>query len=69
MKVFLITYSYHKGKWAGRAEWPKFRIFAESASEARKVFLDNTTKGYGFRLESIEDVTGKPHQIKQRTVF
>ncbi len=40
MKVFLLTYSYHKGKWGGRAVWPIRRMFAESEKEARERLVE-----------------------------
>lgn len=68
MKVFLFHYSYHKGKWSGRSSWPCRRIIAEDLKSAKEIF-GNKRRGAGFRLDKIEDVTGKPHKITQRTVF
>lgn len=69
MKVFLIKFSYHKPKWSGRFSWPDKRIIAESQKEALELFYDSVSRGYGLRLDSIEDVTGKPHKIPSNTVF
>lgn len=68
MKVFLFHYSYHKGKWSGRSKWPVTRIIAENQNQAEEIF-GKKKRGCGFRLEKIEDVTGKPHQILRKTVF
>ena len=68
MKVFLFHYSYHKGKWSGRANWPAKRIIAENLEAAKEIF-GKKRRGSGFRLDRIEDVTGKPHKIPEKTVF
>ncbi len=68
MKVFLFHYSYHKGKWSGRSSWPPKRIIAEDLQTAKEIF-GKKRRGAGFRLDKIEDVTGKPHKIPEKTVF
>lgn len=69
MKVFLIHFSYHKSKWSGRANWPSRLIYAESISGARDKFLLECSRGCGLRIDSIEDVTGKPHKRSTFTYF
>lgn len=70
MKVFLIKYSFHKGKWDGRHFWPVARIFAESEREAKDWLTEHAGGTHcGFRIHSAEDVTGKPHEIPFKTVF
>lgn len=69
MKVFLVHYSYHKSKWSGRANWGPRRILAETEKEAREKVTENASKGCGFRIDYVEDVTGKPHKVPTRTAF
>lgn len=68
MRVFLFHYSYHKGKWSGRAAWPICKIISENLQNAKEKF-GRKKRGCGFRLDKIEDVTGIPHQHKNKTVF
>jgi len=71
MKVFLIKFSYHKGKWGKRCDWGTYRVLAENQKEAVDKFYKevNPSSGCGFRMDSIEEATGKPHEIKFNTVF
>ena len=72
MKVFLFHISYHKSEWKSRSSWYPIRILAENLSEATDKFWKSRklgNKGSGFRLDSIEEVTGRPHEIKPKTSF
>lgn len=69
MRVFLVYYSYHKSEWSGRCNWGPRRIFAETEKEACEKVAKTASKGCGFRIDFIEDVTGKPHKILFNTVF
>jgi len=37
--------------------------------QAAKEIFGKKRRGAGFRLDKIEDVTGKPHKIPEKTVF
>jgi ribosomal protein S11 len=69
MRVFLVKYSYNKSKWSGRATWPARRIIAENASDVVEIMNKRHSARCGFRIDSIEDVTGIPHEIRTTTVF